>query len=306
MRAAQIEKEIQNRNKEQEKAQRYRRLKENVKNYQKEFNRLKNDYERKLLKLEQEEQFIKNARELCCFLSEERRWEELFDVCEQISRYCPRDEWSWDQIEALLNMERYGEARALHQRSMQEYFGEGKEYSMERRNAFCWLGELIDRIDEHLQEKKVAFLPAGDIGANQCSPGDFADLLQYTIQTRQGGYLMICTLIDKENASTADRKHTYEKIYGGVLQKSLRKRDYYTISGGGQVQILLPRLGAEVVESVADRLKKHFRRACKGKGEVEIRYLDISGWIELDFEGGEYKEMEVTSRGMNMEGDEAS
>ena len=69
-------------------------------------------------------------------------------------------------------------------------------------------------------------------------------------------------------------------MYGRVLQKALRKKDYYTINGGGQVQILLPNLGSEAVDSVTDRLKKRFRWASLGKGEVQIQSLDISGWIE--------------------------
>lgn len=286
MRAVCIEREVQTRNRVLEKENRYKKLKDAVKKYQKEYDKAKNMYERTLLQMEQEEVFARNVRELFLFLSEERRWEELVAYCEQVQRYCPREEWSWDQIEALLNMECYEEARAAHQRSMKEFFSEGQNYSVERKNAFLWLGELIERIESTLKEREIPLIGSGEIGANQCSPGDFADLLHYNIRNRQGGYLMICTLQEREGkAPVADTQHTYEQMYGRVLQKALRKKDYYTINGGGQVQILLPNLGSEAVDSVTDRLKKRFRQASRGKGEVQIQSLDISGWIEK-VEGG--------------------
>ena len=222
------------------------------------------------------------TEELCKWLKEHERYEDLHRVSHIAAKIYPFDEWQVWEIESLIGMSRYKEGLEVYKNTERLLFEEmGVAPSAKMLEQFQLMGErtsqaagAIGDIKERLKEKDEA------VGAYYCPFPSFIDIYHvFSRMMERSGlsvFVMLCTLdYAKESVSDEEEKEMSE-ILKEAIQSSVRKGDFYTRYNVRQYIVMLIGISQENCPIVTKRVDKAFRRLSGGKKSVQVDFYVAS------------------------------
>lgn len=222
------------------------------------------------------------TEELCKWLKEHERYEDLHRVSHAAAKIYPFDEWQIWEIESLIGMSRYKEGLEVYKDTEKLLFEEmGVAPSAKMLEQFQLMGErtsqaagAIGDIKERLKEKDEA------VGAYYCPFPSFIDIYHvFSRMMERSGlsvFVMLCTLdYAKETVSDEEEKEMSE-VLKEAIQSSVRKGDFYTRYNVRQYIVMLIGISQENCPIVTKRVDKAFRRLSGGKKSVQVDFYVAS------------------------------
>lgn len=231
------------------------------------------------------------TEELCKWLKERERYEDLHRVSHKAAGIYPFDEWQVWEIESLIGMSRYKEGLEVYKDTEKLLFEEmGVAPSAKMLEQFQLMGErtsqaagAIGDIKERLKEKDEA------VGAYYCPFPSFIDIYHvFSRMMERSGlsvFVMLCTLdYAKESVSDEEEKEMSE-VLKEAIQSSVRKGDFYTRYNVRQYIVMLIGISQENCPIVTKRVDKAFHRLAKGKRAAQVDFYVASVGEVCDTEG---------------------
>ena len=209
--------------------------------------------------------------------------EELFELCGRAAAIYPFDEWQICQMECLMALKRFKEARALYEKTESLYLDELDAAPMERMTEFFHkMSREIQMESGNFNEIQAQLKEEGwEPGAYYCSYPSFVDT--YRVMARvmersgQSVYLMLCTILDerkKHQANSEGLKKVSDKLRE-CIQQSLRHGDVFTQYNKSQFLVLLMGLRKEESTVIINRIDTCFRRQ-ESSRRVHVTYRTAS------------------------------
>ena len=212
--------------------------------------------------------YTDHMEEVCRLMTARGEYQELFDLCGRAAAVYPFDEWQIWQMECLLAMKRFEQARELYDQTEALYLNELDAAPMERMTEFFQkmsqemrieVGDL-NQIQMDLQEE------GREDGAYYCSYLSFVDtyrtMCRVMERSGQSIYLLLCVVSDER-----------EKVQGGAVQvrevseqlaasirEVLRRGDVFTRYNKRQFLVLLIGIRKEECPIIINRIDASFRR----------------------------------------------
>lgn len=221
--------------------------------------------------------------ELCELMEAHGEQEELFELCGQAAAIYPFDEWQICQMECLLALKRFKEARVLYEKTEAMYMDELDAAPIER------LTEFFRRMSREMQmeagnfnEIQMQLKEKGrEPGPYYCSYLSFVDTYRMMVRVMersgQSVYLMLCTILDerkKNQENPENLKAVSDKLYEAI-QKTLRRGDVFTRYNKSQFLILLMGLRKEESSLIISRIDTYFRKK-ESSRRVYVTYRTAS------------------------------
>lgn len=209
--------------------------------------------------------------------------EELFEMCGRAAAIYPFDEWQISQMECLLALKRFKEARALYEKTEAMYFDELDAAPMERMTEFLHrMSREIQMESGNFNEIQMQLKEEGrEPGAYYCSYPSFVDtyrmMARVMERSGQSVYLMLCTILDerKKHQEGSDSLKAVSDKLSISIQESLRRGDVFTRYNQSQFLVLLMGLKKEESSMIANRIDASFRRR-ESSRRVQVTYRTAS------------------------------
>lgn len=222
------------------------------------------------------------TEELCKWLKEHERYEDLHRVSHVAAKIYPFDEWQIWEIESLIGMSRYKEGLEVYKNTERLLFEEmGVEPSAKMLEQFQFMGErtsqaagAIGDIKERLKEKDEA------VGAYYCPFPSFIDIYHVfrRMMERSGlsVFVMLCTLDYAKDSVSDEEEKEMSEVLKDAIQSSVRKGDFYTRYNVRQYIVMLIGISQENCPIVTKRIDKAFRRLNGGKKSSQVDFYVAS------------------------------
>lgn len=222
------------------------------------------------------------TEELCKWLKEHERYEELHRVSHVAAKIYPFDEWQIWEIESLIGMSRYKEGLEVYKDTERLLFEEmGVEPSAKMLEQFQFMGErtsqaagAIGDIKERLKEKDEA------VGAYYCPFPSFIDIYHvFSRMMERSGlsvFVMLCTLDYAKDFVSDEEEKEMSEVLKDAIQSSVRKGDFYTRYNVRQYIVMLIGISQENCPIVTKRIDKAFRRLNGGKKSPQVDFYVAS------------------------------
>lgn len=222
-------------------------------------------------------------KELCKYLKEQGRFEEIYQLATSAAGIYPYEDWQIWRIDSLIAMARYSEAMRIYEKATKLVFDELRlPPSEEMLQRFHFMADrieqasgAIDDIKQRLKEKEMTK------GAYYCTFPSFVDIYHVISRMMERNgisvYIMLCTL--KKGQKLIRGESERDKEISGILQDSirtvLRKGDFYTKYNTGQFLVMLPGIRQENCNLVFERIYQEFFQYVK-KGTYQLEYYVAS------------------------------
>lgn len=222
------------------------------------------------------------TEELCKWLKEHERYEDLHWVSHVAAKIYPFDEWQIWEIESLIGMSRYKEGLEVYKDTERLLFEEmGVEPSAKMLEQFQFMGErtsqaagAIGDIKERLKEKDEA------VGAYYCPFPSFIDIYHvFSRMMERSGlsvFVMLCTLDYAKDSVSDEVEKEMSEVLKDAIQSSVRKGDFYTRYNVRQYIVMLIEISQENCPIVTKRIDKAFRRLNGGKKSPQVDFYVAS------------------------------
>ena len=222
------------------------------------------------------------TEELCKWLKEHERYEDLHRVSHVAAKIYPFDEWQIWEIESLIGMSRYKEGLEVYKDTERLLFEEmGVEPSAKMLEQFRFMGErtsqaagAIGDIKERLKEKDEA------VGAYYCPFPSFIDIYHvFSRMMERSGlsvFVMLCTLDYAKDSVSDEVEKEMSEVLKDAIQSSVRKGDFYTRYNVRQYIVMLIGISQENCPIVTKRIDKAFRRLNGGKKSPQVDFYVAS------------------------------
>lgn len=222
------------------------------------------------------------TEELCKWLKEHERYEDLHRVSHVAAKIYPFDEWQIWEIESLIGMSRYKEGLEVYKDTERLLFEEmGVEPSAKMLEQFLFMGErtsqaagAIGDIKERLKEKDEA------VGAYYCPFPSFIDIYHvFSRMMERSGlsvFVMLCTLDYAKDSVSDEVEKEMSEVLKDAIQSSVRKGDFYTRYNVRQYIVMLIGISQENCPIVTKRIDKAFRRLNGGKKSPQVDFYVAS------------------------------
>ena len=222
------------------------------------------------------------TEELCKWLKEHERYEDLHRVSHIAAKIYPFDEWQIWEIESLIGMSRYKEGLEVYKDTERLLFEEmGVEPSAKMLEQFQFMGErtsqaagAIGDIKERLKEKDEA------VGAYYCPFPSFIDIYHvFSRMMERSGlsvFVMLCTLDYAKDSVSDEEEKEMSEVLKDAIQSSVRKGDFYTRYNVRQYIVMLIGISQENCPIVTKRIDKAFRRLNGGKKSPQVDFYVAS------------------------------
>lgn len=222
------------------------------------------------------------TEELCKWLKEHERYEDLHRVSHVAAKIYPFDEWQIWEIESLIGMSRYKEGLEVYKDTERLLFEEmGVEPSAKMLEQFQFMGErtsqaagAIGDIKERLKEKDEA------VGAYYCPFPSFIDIYHvFSRMMERSGlsvFVMLCTLDYAKDFVSDEVEKEMSEVLKDAIQSSVRKGDFYTRYNVRQYIVMLIGISQENCPIVTKRIDKAFRRLNGGKKSPQVDFYVAS------------------------------
>lgn len=222
------------------------------------------------------------TEELCKWLKEHERYEDLHRVSHVAAKIYPFDEWQIWEIESLIGMSRYKEGLEVYKDTERLLFEEmGVEPSAKMLEQFQFMGErtsqaagAIGDIKERLKEKDEA------VGAYYCPFPSFIDIYHvFSRMMERSGlsvFVMLCTLDYAKDSVSDEEEKEMSEVLKDAIQSSVRKGDFYTRYNVRQYIVMLIGISQENCPIVTKRIDKAFRRLNGGKKSPQVDFYVAS------------------------------
>ena len=220
--------------------------------------------------------------ELCKWLKEHERYEDLHRVSHAAAKIYPFDEWQIWEIESLIGMSRYKEGLEVYKDTEKLLFEEmGVAPSAKMLEQFQLMGErtsqaagAIGDIKERLKEKDEA------VGAYYCPFPSFIDIYHvFSRMMERSGlsvFVMLCTLDYAKDSVSDEEEKEMSEVLKEAIQSSVRKGDFYTRYNVRQYIVMLIGISQENCPIVTKRIDKAFRRLNGGKKSPQVDFYVAS------------------------------
>lgn len=220
--------------------------------------------------------------ELCKWLKEHERYEDLHRVSHTAAKIYPFDEWQIWEIESLIGMSRYKEGLEVYKDTEKLLFEEmGVAPSAKMLEQFQLMGErtsqaagAIGDIKERLKEKDEA------VGAYYCPFPSFIDIYHvFSRMMERSGlsvFVMLCTLDYEKDSVSDEGEKEMSEVLKEAIQSSVRKGDFYTRYNVRQYIVMLIGISQENCPIVTKRIDKAFRRLNGGKKSPQVDFYVAS------------------------------
>lgn len=222
------------------------------------------------------------TEELCKWLKEHERYEDLHRISHVAAKIYPFDEWQIWEIESLIGMSRYKEGLEVYKNTERLLFEEmGVEPSAKMLEQFQFMGErtsqaagAIGDIKERLKEKDEA------VGAYYCPFPSFIDIYHvFSRMMERSGlsvFVMLCTLDYAKDSVSDEEEKEMSEVLKDAIQSSVRKGDFYTRYNVRQYIVMLIGISQENCPIVTKRIDKAFRRLNGGKKSPQVDFYVAS------------------------------
>lgn len=222
------------------------------------------------------------TEELCKWLKEHERYEDLHRVSHVAAKIYPFDEWQIWEIESLIGMSRYKEGLEVYKDTERLLFEEmGVEPSAKMLEQFQFMGErtsqaagAIGDIKERLKEKDEA------VGAYYCPFPSFIDIYHvFSRMMERSGlsvFVMLCTLDYAKDSVSDEEEKEMSEVLKDAIQSSVRKGDFYTRYNVRQYIVMLIGISQENCPMVSRRIEKAFRKCSGEKKSLQVDFYVAS------------------------------
>lgn len=165
--------------------------------------------------------YMECLEEVCHQMMDRGEYEELFEICGRAAVLYPFDEWQIWQMECLLAMKRFKEARELYDKTEAMYFDELDAAPMERMTEFFHkMSREIQMDVDDFNEIQMSLQEEGrENGAYYCAYPSFVDnyrmMVRVMERSGQSIFLMLCMVSDerkKQQDSAAQLKEVSDKL----------------------------------------------------------------------------------------------
>ena len=220
--------------------------------------------------------------ELCEWLKEEERYEEIYQLTTTAAEIYPFEDWQIYRIDSLIAMARYKEAMEAYEKTARLFFDElSLPPSPEMLKRFRFMSErisqsagAIDDIKKRLMEREKAG------GAYYCTFPGFVDIYHVIsrMMERNGVsvYIMLCTLrAERTGANSQNREKEVSLLLKEAIRKTLRRGDFYTKYNEKQYLIMLSGINQENCGKVSARIDSCFRELLR-RNDYRVDYYVAS------------------------------
>lgn len=234
--------------------------------------------------------------QVCDYLKEQGKYEELLQICEPACQMYPFDEWQSIKIACYSALGRYQEALKEYEDTAKLYFQElGINPSDAMINSLKALPQHLggghlafSEIEEQLRE------PSEEPGAFYCSPPSFRD--EYRLMSRvmersgQSMYLMLCTITDGKGhpQEKEERLKLMADPLHDAIKTCLRRCDSFTRYSSGQFLILLMGTNDENCEIACNRISRQFSREHKSWANCLSWHVSSMADAKLSLSGSRF------------------
>lgn len=222
------------------------------------------------------------VEELCDYLQQHERYEELHQVAHAAAAIYPYDDWQIWEIDGLIGMSRYKEGLEVYKKTVKMMVDElGISPSEQMLERFRLMGErtsqaagAIDDIKERLREKEA------EPGAYYCAFPGFVDvyhvLSRMMERTGISVFIMLCTLDFGDREVTEEEEQRVSELLRQSIQNSARKGDFYTRYNRRQYLVMLVGISQENCPLVSDRISRAFAARGGNRKSTQIDYYVAS------------------------------
>lgn len=221
---------------------------------------------------------------LCRWFRAQEKYSEGYEVAKAAAAIYPFENWQVWEIDFLTAMDRYKEAMEVYESTSRLMFDElGLAPSREMMSRFRMIGEkvsqpleAIDDICCRLREKERIR------GAYYCTFPSFIDIYHvFSRMMKRNGisiYIMLCTLKDGDGQADGSDERCREAsdILNRVIQRSLRRDDFYTKYNHAQYLVMLLEINKESCKLVSDRILRSFRQEARKGFNVDFYVASIA------------------------------
>jgi DNA-binding SARP family transcriptional activator len=194
-----------------------------------------------------------------------------YDTMEELGRHAtevdPLSEWEFITIEALVETERYEEARIFYEETVDLYMNElGIRPTADAVDMLDRLGGKLDYRFALIDEIQADLTANNDreMGGYYCTYPIFRSIYRFVERmldrSGQSVYLMLCTIIDGSGKAMSDGavlSRLSERLRKAIID-SVRQSDVLCRYGKGQFLVLLLNTNAENCEIIEKRIEDRF------------------------------------------------
>lgn len=230
--------------------------------------------------------YAKALNEVCAYLLECRKYEEVLEICGPACEMYPLDEWQCVRMECYVAMGQYEEAYREYEDTAGLLFRElGISPSGKMMNLFKEIGAYVSGALRSMDEIREDFREAEEEeGAVYCSLPSFRDVycMMRRIMEREGWsvYLMLCTITDGKGYVQKNKgrlEAMSERLYEAI-KGSIRRCDSFTRYNAAQFLILLVGTNAENCGQISGRIIRHFTKEHRSwRNYLDCRAASIAG-----------------------------
>lgn len=222
------------------------------------------------------------TEELCKWLKEHERYEDLHRVSHVAAKIYPFDEWQIWEIESLIGMSRYKDGLDVYKRTTKLMFEElGLSPSAGMLERFKLMGERTSQAAGAIEDIKYRLREKESIeGAYYCTYPSFVDVYhvfgRMMERTGMSVFLMLCTLNFINIETDDENQKYYSELLRESIQKAVRKGDFYTRYNIQQYLVMLIGITQENCTLVSKRINKEFNKRLTRRKNVSIDYYVAS------------------------------
>lgn len=221
--------------------------------------------------------------EVCRLMTARGEYQELFDLCGRAAAVYPFDEWQIWQMECLLAMKRFEQARELYDQTEALYLDELDAAPMERMAEFFqkMSQEMRMEVDD-LNEIQMDLQEEGrEDGAYYCSYLSFVDtyrtMCRVMERSGQSIYLLLCVISDEREriSDGAVQVREVSEQLAASIREVLRRGDVFTRYNKWQFLVLLIGIRKEECPIIINRIDASFRRRVNSR-RIHVTYRTAS------------------------------
>ena len=225
--------------------------------------------------------------ELCEWLKEEERYEEIYQLTTTAAEIYPFEDWQIYRIDSLIAMARYKEAMEAYEKTARLFFDElSLPPSPEMLKRFRFMSERISQSAgaiEDIKKRLIEREKAG--GAYYCAFPGFVDIYHVIsrMMERSGVsvYIMLCTLrAERISANPQEREKEVSLLLKEAIRKTLRQGDFYTKYNEKQYLVMLSGINQENCGKVSGRINTCFRELLK-RNDYKVDFY-VASVAEVD------------------------
>lgn len=214
-------------------------------------------------------------------LSESKQYGKILSLTKGIIRMYPYEEWYVAELDALIGMERWKEAKEAADQAVQSLMDHmGVHPSRELEEQMKKITNHLNGSTRNLMEiQKELEENVNNTGAFYCSYPSFVGVYQYEMRkierTGESLYLMLCSITEKEGVKAEESY--FEKAIehlGDAIRMSMRRADVYTRYGPNQYLMLLEGFKQEDCPVISARIESNFGKE-QGMGKFRLHYFIV-------------------------------